>query len=168
MVKKQNLQKGNSLLLKINYKVIQHERIGDAPFIGALISSCDCLFNCVDCFNQEIKDYPTLTKEANEIIEEIQSNPFNKGIIFAGLEWALQKEELEVLVQIAKQHNLLTMVYTGYDVNSSYVQWLVNELQVDYVKYGQYDESKKIPHNECGVTLASINQHIIDVRGENY
>jgi hypothetical protein len=72
--------------LIINYKLIENERMGDAPFIGALISSCDCKFNCYHCFNQHIKKLPTLNENAENLIKHIKQNPFNKGIILAGLE----------------------------------------------------------------------------------
>lgn len=148
--------------MKINYKKIEHERVGDAPFIGALISACDCNFNCNNCFNQNLKHSPTLCKEEDEIIQEIKSNPFNKGIIFAGLEWSLQEKEMMSLAFKAKSSGLKTMVYTGHSIDSEFVQRLIRNENIDYIKYGKFKEKKRTySHIEYGVVLASANQHII-------
>ena len=148
--------------MKINYKLIEHERVEDAPFVGALISACDCNFNCKNCFNQNLKYAPTISKSSDDIINEIKSNPFNKGVIFAGLEWSLQEDELIELAFKAKNNGLKTMVYTGYNKDSEYVKRLIANKNIDYIKYGKYKEKKKsINHIEYGVVLASTNQHII-------
>jgi len=154
--------KENSLNQKtINYKYIETERMGDAPFMGVLISACDCQFNCKNCFNQHVKNFPTKQIKLYELIDVVKNNPFHKGIIFAGLEWSLQTEELEAAIEFAHQNNLLTMVYTGCDKNSDYVQYLIDNTSVDYIKYGKYKEKLKIAnHIEEGVVLASKNQHI--------
>lgn len=152
----------------INYKLIEHERVGDAPFIGALISACDCTFNCSNCFNQHIKKLKTITKSGEEIIAEIQSNVFNQGIIFAGLEWSLQPDECILLATEAKRHELLTMLYTGNVWESLFVKRIIESHVFDYVKCGQYDESlNTVNHVEYGVVLSSSNQHIYK-RGVDY
>lgn len=152
----------------INYKLIEHERVGDAPFIGALISACDCTFNCSNCFNQHIKKLKTIIKSSEEIIAEIQSNVFNQGIIFAGLEWSLQPDECILLATEAKRHELLTMLYTGNVWESLFVKRIIESHVFDYVKCGQYDESlKTVNHVEYGIVLSSSNQHIYK-RGVDY
>lgn len=149
--------------MKIRYKTIEHERVEDAPFIGALISAIDCKFNCQNCFNQNIKNLPTLEKEDIEIIEEIKNNVFNKGIIFAGLEWSFQPTELFSLATVAHGYELQTMLYTGnsfkYLKENCSIRYLNDYF--DYIKCGQYEEElSTINHIEHGVTLASSNQHI--------
>lgn len=143
--------------MKIRYKAIEHERVEDSPFMGAVISAIDCKFNCKNCFNQSIKLLPMQIKEEEEIINEIKSNPFNQGIIFGGLEWTLQMTELVRLARLAKKNNLQTMLYTGLSFFSDrdILQFL------DYIKCGRYEEElKTINHIEYGVILASSNQHI--------
>lgn len=153
---------------KINYKAIEHERVEDAPFVGALISACDCKFNCPNCFNQDVKKLPTTTKNCHEIISEIKANPFNKGIIFAGLEWSLQIDECITLATAAKSVGLQTMIYTGADKKSSIVKHYIKSGVFDYIKYGRYSEElKTVNHIEYGVVLASSNQHILK-RGVDY
>ena len=157
-----------SLNQKINYKVIEHERVEDAPFVGALISACDCKFNCNNCFNQDVKKLPTITKNCYEIISEIKANPFNKGIIFAGLEWSLQIDECITLATAAKSVGLQTMIYTGADKKSSIVKHYIKSGVFDYIKYGRYiEELKTVNHIEYGIVLASSNQHILK-KGVDY
>lgn len=159
----------NSLVQKmINYKFIEHERCEDAPFMGALIAACDCKFNCFNCFNQHIKILPAISKSCKDIVDEIKSNPFNKGIIFAGLEWTLQIDECIALAKVSKSNGLQTMIYTGYEFKQSIVQRLVESEVFDYIKCGQYIETLKVAnHIEYGVILASSNQHIYK-RGVDY
>lgn len=152
----------------INYKMIEHERCEDAPFVGAIISACNCTYNCPNCFNQKIKKLPTISKTVDDIISEIKSNPFNKGIIFAGLEWSLQMGECIALATEAKMNNLQTIVYTGADINSPIIREYVYSNAFDYIKYGSYKEDlKSVNHIEHGVILASYNQHILK-KGEDY
>lgn len=153
---------------KINHKTIEHERVEDAPFVGALISACDCKFNCPNCFNQDVKKLPITTKNCYEIISDIKANPFNKGIIFAGLEWSLQIDECIALATEAKSVGLQTIVYTGADKESSIVKHYIKSDVFDYIKYGKYSEElKTVNHIEYGVVLASSNQHILK-KGVDY
>lgn len=152
----------NSLIPKmINYKLIEHERCEDAPFVGALIAACDCRFDCPNCFNQHLKKLPTISKTSEDIIKEIKSNVFNKGIIFAGLEWTLQTDECIYLAKIAKDNELQTMLYTGYAFKQPIIKKLIESDVFDYIKCGQYVEKlKSANHIEYGVVLSSSNQHI--------
>lgn len=149
----------NSTQKVIRYKKLEHERVEDAPFVGALISACDCRFNCKNCFNQHLKQLPTMGNSPEAIIKEVLSNPFNKGIIFGGLEWTLQFDELVALAKAAKENGLKTMLYTGRTFNS--VEMYQMSKYFDYIKCGRYREDLATAnHIEYGVTLASANQHI--------
>lgn len=149
--------------MMIHYKLIEHERFEDAPFIGALISACDCRFNCKNCFNQHIKSLPVKCDTSEHIIEIIKENPFNKGIIFAGLEWFLQIDEAIALAKLARENGLKTILYTGNEYLIPYIA-----KNFDYVKCGRYKEEFKTDnHIEYGVTLATSNQHIYK-NGINY
>lgn len=146
--------------MNINYKFIEHERLCDAPFIGALISACNCDFNCKNCFNQHIKDMPTHIDSSENIINKIKSNPFNQGVIFSGLEWTLQIDELNEMCAQAKKKDLKTILFTGNQLeNIKKLKLNINNL--DFIKCGVFDESlKTINHIEHGVILATSNQHI--------
>lgn len=162
------MTENSSVQKMINYKLIEHERCEDAPFVGALIAACDCKFNCPNCFNQHIKALPVITKSYEDIIAEVKVNPFNKGIIFAGLEWTLQFTECIALASEAKKYGLQTMLYTGHEFKQSIVKQFIKTGVFDYVKCGQYIESLRTAnHIENGVALASSNQHIYK-RGADY
>ena len=145
----------------IQYKSITHERTEDAPFIGALICAIDCKFNCNNCFNQELKDLPNKEDTIQHIISEIKSNPFNKGIILAGLEWTLQSDEMRVLILEALENKLQVILYTGMTEDIFKIKFFdVYQLPI-YIKFGQYDDCLSTNDNvQFGIKLASMNQYI--------
>jgi len=98
-------------------KRIEHERGQDAPFVGALICANDCHKRCKGCINKDIKKEPSFEASAEEILEEVMSNPFNKGIILGGLEWAEQPQDLLDICYLASKKGLEIMIYTGNDIN---------------------------------------------------
>jgi len=145
----------------VHYKIIKDERTEDAPFVGALISAIDCKFDCINCFNQDVKNKPTLEKSHQDIIKEVLKDPFNKGIILAGLEWSLQPDELRLLVIEALQNNLQVIVYTGLteEIFSTKFPDLI-KLPI-YIKFGRYMEENKVDdYHSNNVKLATSNQYI--------
>ena len=150
--------------MKIRYKLLEHERYEDAPFIGCLISSIDCHINCKGCFNQHIKEYPTLIKDTAEIIQEVKNNSFNEGIILAGLEWTEQPEEMRELIDVALSVELKVMLYTGLSENTFYERFPdIQDLNI-YIKFGNYQEQNRTDHNyQHGIKLASSNQKIREI-----
>lgn len=99
--------------MDIKYKGIEHERTEDAPFVGALIIAPTCKFKCKGCFNRHLKKLENKVATAKEIIDEVKTNPFNEGIILAGLEWSESPLELLELVREASERGLKIMIYTG-------------------------------------------------------
>ena len=146
----------------IRHKGIYHERIEDAPFIGALICAIDCNINCDGCFNQSIKDEPILINDSQEIINKVLLNPFNEGIILAGLEWTLQPEEMKELIRLAIFKKLKVMLYTGLDEKSFKTKFTsIYNLPDIYIKFGSYREDLRSNDNiQYRVKLASTNQKI--------
>ena len=102
--------------MKILYKGIIHERTEDSPFVGALIIAPTCKMKCRGCFNRELKKQENLTATAQEIIAEVLDNPFNEGIILAGLEWSESPNELLELMIEASDKGLKVIVYTGCEL----------------------------------------------------
>lgn len=148
--------------MTIRIKGIWHERTEDAPFIGALISSVDCNYNCKNCFNQHIKDCPTIITTTDKILDEVQGNPFNTGIILAGLEWTLQPSELEDLIIKSIERNLSVILYTGMNETDFKATFPIIYNQPIYFKFGRYDEHLSTDNYvSCGVRLASSNQYIV-------
>jgi len=151
--------------MKIRYKSITHERVEDAPFVGALVCALDCNIGCKGCFNQSLKEAPIFYKKADEILDEIMSNPFNEGVILAGLEWSLQPSELMAMIKSCAIKNIPVIVYTGHTIETFLrrVPKIKNYPQV-LIKHGAYDESKlSLTHEAYGVRLASTNQNIQSV-----
>ena len=146
--------------MMINIKLIEHERFEDAPFIGALICAVDCNINCTGCFNQHLKQLSNIKKDSNDIINEVLSNKFNKGIILSGLEWSLQKDEMLELVNLALKNNLKVIIYTGLneDIFKNICKE-VYEIKNIYIKFGNYNKTSSSYVSE-NVKLASKNQYI--------
>ena len=145
----------------VSYKGIIHERAEDAPFMGALIIGVSCRNNCRNCFNQHLKDKPTYIKFADEIIEEVQQNQFNDGIILAGLEWSEQPDDTIALISCAAEVGLKVILYTGLTEYALYRRIPRKFLVGSYVKFGAYDETKAADnYKSLGVKLASTNQYV--------
>lgn len=147
--------------MNIRIKGIAHERCEDAPFVGALISAIDCHIGCKGCFNQHLKNEPTIVLNSETIIKEVLKNPFNKGIILGGLEWTEQPEEMRELIHLALKNNLQVILYTGLNEDVFYKIFPdVCKLNI-YIKYGNYDENKREQQlSYFGVKMASSNQII--------
>jgi len=149
----------------IRYKNIEHERVEDAPFMGALINSIDCHINCKDCFNQHLKTYPTIIKEAQDIINEVKSNLFNQGIIFGGLEWSEQPEEMLELITVALRNNLKVMIYSGLNYSTFINKFpMLNTLDI-VLKCGCFKSELATENNiQYGIKLATSNQQIKHIK----
>jgi len=149
----------------IRYKSITHERVEDAPFVGALICAVSCPIGCKGCFNQTLKGEPNKCSYIPDLLDQVQENPFNDGIILAGLEWSQQPRELVAILKEAKNRNLPVIVYTGYNIDT-FVKRVprIEEFPDVLIKYGAYNEKQLVlDHVEHGVRLASANQHIQSV-----
>ena len=149
--------------MKIAIKGIFHERTEDAPFVGALISAIDCNINCDGCFNQYLKKMPTIYMTEDEIINEVLTNKFNKGIILAGLEWSLQPEEMLLIIDKAMENNLEVIVYTGLYIKTLYKKIPEIKKKPIYVKHGKYNHNLKGDVFCHGVKLPSTNQNIVKI-----
>ena len=148
----------------IKTKGIVHERVEDAPFMGALISAVDCNLNCKGCFNQHIKDLPNIEMDSEDILDKVTNDPFNEGIILAGLEWSLQPKELREMVNSARKRKLKVIVYSGLSEEEFKKKFTdIYGLKGDmYFKFGKYDEKLKVNNNiQYDVKLATSNQKIL-------
>lgn len=129
--------------------------------MGALISAIDCHNNCLNCFNQHIKNYPTQEIDVEDIIGEVKNNIFNQGIILAGLEWTLQPDEMYELILYGLNNNLNVMLYTGIN-EEQFIEKFPNIIDLPIlIKFGRYDDLYKSDNYfSCGVKLASTNQYV--------
>lgn len=144
----------------IKLKGIQHEILGDAPFIGARLLSCDCDLNCPGCFNKELRKAPVIEMSVEDIFKEIERDPFNRGIVLGGLEWSLQPDDMQKLVEGALERALKVMIYTGHSLEELLLRCPFLIDKPVYVKYGEYIASG-ISTLVRGVQLASSNQSIV-------
>lgn len=154
----------------IRYKILEHERVEDAPFMGCLIAAVSCGLNCRHCFNQELKEYKTKRDDADDIIKKVKANPFNQGMIFGGLEWSNQPDELFELVRLCLNNELSVMIYTGLQ-QSIFFEKVPKLKYVPniYIKFGAYKEKLKTENNiQYGIRLATKNQFIIKTREEQW
>lgn len=181
--------------MEIRYKTIEHERTEDAPFVGALISAIGCDFKCKGCFHKDLKKVEDIVSTAEGIIAQIKANPFNQGVIFAGLEWSQQPMELVALIEEAVKNGLQIMIYTGCEIREFYARIgkgcsgkltldhelfdseimfeligmnILNHYIPDdyYIKTGVFDREQLTPDREAfGVKLASGNQRIHLIKG---
>jgi len=146
----------------VTYKGIRHNILNDAPFIGAILIANSCHKGCPGCFNEHLKkDENQLRQTSNQIIDEVIKNRLNEGIIFSGLEWSEQPEDLVELVFMAIKQHLKVMIYTHHDESTFFE--LLPELvhQPIYVKFGAYLPEKVSDHHfSHGVQLATTNQYI--------
>lgn len=151
--------------MKIHYKGLIAERFEDAPFIGSLLIAPDCKHRCKGCCNQHLLDEETLYDEGSDIIEHIKEDKFSEGIIFAGLDPLTYPDELLYMIGLALEAGLKVMLYTFLPDKES-LETAIPDISLYegkgiYVKYGAYDESKRVyDHISYGVLLATSNQYI--------
>ena len=149
--------------MKIRYKKIIHERLQDAPFIGALVVGVSCSLNCPGCFHEYMKDETNTKSSEVDIVDMIINNPINKGIILAGLEWSEQPKELISLITEAKSRHLQVMIYSGLTQEDFFGK--IPELQSArdiFFKFGIFDSNRLVDdYYMFGVKLASSNQVIV-------
>lgn len=146
----------------IAYKGIVHNVLNDAPFIGAIVIANSCSYGCKDCINEHLKkDAPTYFDGAKSIISKVKENGLNEGVIFSGLEWTEQGDDLVLLVKEALRENLKVMIYTHHTEISFYK--LIPELMNApvYVKFGAFVSHKQVEgYYSYSVKLATSNQYI--------
>jgi len=145
----------------ITFKGIEEERLGEAPFIGALLLAADCFGSCPGCFNQHIKTLPDVTMTADEILDQVAQNPLHEGIIFGGLEWTEQPADLLFLIGKAMARKYQVMLYTSRTEQELFKEIPDLKGVPMWIKFGAYDESRRVyDYASYGVLLASGNQYI--------
>ena len=147
----------------IKHKGIKHNIINDAPFIGAIIIAPTCNKGCRDCINKHLKrDKVSIYKEpVKKIIYKIKNNPFDKGLILAGLEWTESSNDMKKLIEETLKEKLEVMLYT-YLVEDKFKQKFPKLYKLPiWVKFGEYNKKfKNDNYFSYGVKLATTNQYI--------
>ncbi|HHV39690.1 MAG TPA: 4Fe-4S cluster-binding domain-containing protein [Tepidimicrobium sp.] len=145
----------------VQYRGIVHNVVNDAPFVGAMAIAPECHRGCKDCFNQHLKEKPLLEATAGEIVDAVAENPFDQGVILAGLEWTYSPDALHALIWTALNKGLQVMLYTYMEEEQFKKAFPHLHDMPIWVKFGEYDHNRKTKtHVQYGVSLASSNQHI--------
>lgn len=147
------MTENNSTLIR--HRGLTYDRF-DAPFTGVLISAVGCSIGCIGCFNQHLKQLPIITETVDDILDKVQADTFNEGIILGGLEWTEQPAEMMKLIIEAKKRKLQVIVYTGLTEEEFVSKFYVTDV---WLKSGGYiDGSNK--RQQGSITLASENQQL--------
>lgn len=131
----------------------------DAPFVGVLLSAIDCHINCAGCINAWLHDKPIVKTESDEIFKLIEDDKFIQGIIFAGLEWTEQYDELIFMLNETLNRGFKAMLYTGLSEDFFKEKFPDIYALPIYIKFGQYIDSS-VKRIDNGIMLASHNQYI--------
>lgn len=126
--------------MKIRYKELMHGKEGLAPFKGAFLvaNGWDNKYQ-----NDRIKNYLSLktkVRNSSELISRIRRNEANEGVIFGGLEWGLQPQELLELIEMASNEGLFIMIYSTYTIDE--FMDIIGRAVVDIEKYTEYFEEE--------------------------
>lgn len=148
----------------IRFKGIEHNVFGDAPFVGARISSIGCSNNCQGCHSDHLREAPIKEVDVYDLVAHVSNNKFDEGIILGGLEWTEQPEEMTALINVALEAELKVMLYTHLD----YWQLLMlfPHLRDSGItcKFGPYmDFIKDDNYYSCGIKLATVNQYVREI-----
>ena len=113
------------------------------------------------CQNSPLAKTPTKEIEIAKIVEEYMKNDLTSAIVFGGLEWFDQFEDLlECIEAFRKKTNDDIIVYTGYDKEEIPEHLMTLKKYKNIImKFGRYiPNQKKHFDTVLGVYLASDNQ----------
>lgn len=150
--------------MKIFHRGIQHNVATDAPFIGARLSAMYCDFKCPGCCNTHLINEPLYTNTVEELIAEVKNSNLDDGIIFGGLEWSFQMDELRAMVLAAIDADLKVMIFTRLPLYEFVRQapWCLE--QPIFIKCGDYRELEMGYYDSKNdVYLASKNQNVYNM-----
>lgn len=151
----------------IVFKGIRHNILNDAPFIGAVLIANSCRRACKGCINEALKsDAFQISMTPRAIMDEVMQNGLNEGVIFSGLEWSEQAEDLMALVHEALLRGLKVMVYTHLDEKTFFTKMPDLRHYPIYVKFGPYLPERSVDHYfSHGIKLATDNQYVKEFKG---
>ena len=153
--------------MEIRIAGITRESIVDGPGIRLVVFTQGCPHNCPGCHNPETHD-PAGGKlmDITEIINLIEQAKLIRGITFSGGEPFLQAGKLATIAQMAHQHNLNVVTYTGF-LFEKILHFAITDTdilallqQTDILIDGPF---KKEERDLRLAFRGSLNQRIIDV-----
>lgn len=135
--------------------------MSDAPFIGSILIAPHCYRNCKDCHNQHLKDDKVQEEKIEEILRRILDNPFDEGIILAGLEWTYSPEDMKCIIEESLREKLKVMLYTYMNEDKFKNEFPSIYKKKIWVKFGKFDLTKEDDnYYSYGVKLSTKNQYI--------
>lgn len=145
----------------VMHKGLIHNIVNDAPFIGALLVAPSCSHDCPGCINNHLKNSEAQISDLVDILLDITNDPFDEGIILAGLEWTESPDDMQQLILSALTWGLKVMLYTHMTEDEFKEKFpIIYKLPI-WVKFGEYDATKLVDDNiQYGVKLATSNQYI--------
>ena len=142
-IKNDDLKLGVKKINTIEYAGLLPASCDDGPGIRSVLFLQGCSFNCPHCQNYAIQVHGAGTViEISSLVEKIVKVCRNKKITISGGEPLEQFDSLVILLQTLKQLHFNVCLYTGFELNR--VPAVLFTL-VDYLKTGQYVESKRDP-----------------------
>ena len=131
-----------------------------------------CNNHCPGCHNPELQNFDIGTPYENwldSINDKIKY--FNSMIdniwILGGEPLDQDKFELEAFIMFLNEYNKKIWLFTGHLLSDALQLIATTEIDhnIDYLKYGFYDETDLTDSNICfGVKLSSGNQRIVEMR----
>lgn len=147
---------------------IAYESLVNGPGIRRVFFSQGCKHDCKGCFNQDTHDFcGGEERDMDELIADVLSNPFLKGVTFSGGDPFERAEEFAYMAEAFKKHNLSVWSYTGYTYEyiieniDKRPGWRKLMENINVLVDGRFEEDKKV---EGLKFRGSSNQRIIDVK----
>ena len=154
--------------MKIRISGIVAESIVDGPGLRYTLFTQGCPHRCDGCHNPETHDFNSgEDKDADEIVEEMFSNPLIDGITFSGGEPFCQADKLAYIAKKVKKAGYSVYAYTGYVFEYLCGKFTDENEYMEFLKYidvlidGKFDIAKKSYELKF---KGSSNQRIIDVQ----
>lgn len=121
-----------------------------------------CTLGCKDCFHNELKKNHPTTLSIEKLFTDYISTTSCDAILFSGLNWLEQIEELFVLIHYIRSNHINKdiVIYTGYDKHEiSDKIAMLSKFDNIIIKYGRFDATLPPRYDDVlGITLASSNQ----------
>lgn len=150
--------------MRIRHKGVIQNNLNDAHFIGAIIIAPSCHYGCKGCHNEHLKDdnkYKVVEVEGDKLLDEIDTDILDEGIILSGLEWTESPDEMRFLIEGALDRQLKVLLYTHLSEEEFLDKFPELNGYPVWVKFGEYCEDLKTDSNiHCDIKLATNNQYI--------
>lgn len=146
---------------------IAYESLVNGPGVRRVLFAQGCRHNCSGCFNKETHSFSAgAAADADELIRNIISNPFLKGVTFSGGDPLEQAEIFSYIAKEVRKAGLNVWCYTGYTFEYIVMHQHERKGWQELLKYinvlvdGKFEQEKVEPYLKY---RGSSNQRIIDV-----